>query len=177
MQLNEAVKEAIKILSEIHCGNMTPMAEEAWKSSIKILEDGLQESIQEPVAVVNVLEVGGNAGIATRIVEIDDPMRERLRPGTKLYTEPPAAQQRPVAWIDVKPNPFDPSCRGAASVQDHALPPGEHKLYAAPQPNRKPLKDKQIIRWITSGEYNVTTNDWASHISFARAVEAAHSIK
>lgn len=44
------------------------------------------------------------------------------------------AQQKPVAWIDVKPNPFDPSCRGAASVQDHALPPREHKLYAAPQP-------------------------------------------
>ena len=132
MQLNVAVKEAIKILSEIHVGNMTPMAEEACKSAIKILEAGLQLMKQE---------------------------------------------QRPVAWIDVKPNPFDPSCRGAASVQDHALPPGEHKLYAAPQPNRKPLKDKQIIRWITSGEYNVTTNNWASHISFARAVEAAHGIK
>lgn len=47
MQLNEAVKEAIKILSEIRSGNMTPIAEEAWKSAIKILEDGLQLTQQK----------------------------------------------------------------------------------------------------------------------------------
>lgn len=49
MQLNEAVKEAIKILSEIHVGNMTPIAEEAWKSAIKILDDGLQLTQQKSV--------------------------------------------------------------------------------------------------------------------------------
>ena len=50
MQLNEVVKEAVSILSEINCGNITPMAEEAWKSAIKILEDGLQLTQQKPVA-------------------------------------------------------------------------------------------------------------------------------
>ena len=49
MQLNEAVKEAIKILSEIHVGNMTQIAEEAWKSAIKILDDGLQLTQQKSV--------------------------------------------------------------------------------------------------------------------------------
>lgn len=49
MQLNEAVKEAIKILSEIHVGNMTPIAEEACKSAIKILDDGLQLTQQKSV--------------------------------------------------------------------------------------------------------------------------------
>ena len=56
-------------------------------------------------------------------------------PLVALYAAPQQpVQQKPVAWIEVKPNPFDPSCRGAASVQDHALPPGEHKLYTAPKP-------------------------------------------
>ena len=44
----------------------------------------------EPVARVELITAGGNAGIATRIVEIDVPSRERLRQGTKLYTAPPA---------------------------------------------------------------------------------------
>lgn len=49
-------------------------------------------------------------------------------------------------------------------------------LYTAPQPDRKPLTDEHIIEWVKSGEYNVTTNDWASHIGFTRAIEAAHGI-
>lgn len=40
----------------------------------------------------------------------------------------------------------------------------------------EPLTDEQIIEWVKSGEYNVTTNDWASHIDFARAIERAHGI-
>lgn len=46
------------------------------------------EQEQEPVAEVKLMMTGGNAGLATRIVEIDDPMRERLRPGDKLFTTP-----------------------------------------------------------------------------------------
>jgi hypothetical protein len=33
------------------------------------------------------------------------------------------------------------------------------------------LTDEKIIEWVESGEYNVITNDWQSHIEFARAVE------
>lgn len=43
----------------------------------------------EPVAKVELMTTGGNAGLATRIVEIDDHLRERLRPGQLLYTAPP----------------------------------------------------------------------------------------
>ncbi len=43
----------------------------------------------EPVAKVELMMTGGNAGLATRIVEIDDHLRERLRPGQLLYTSPP----------------------------------------------------------------------------------------
>jgi len=34
------------------------------------------------------------------------------------------------------------------------------------------LTDDEIIEWVESGEYNVITNDWASHIDFARAIES-----
>ena len=55
----------------------------------------------EPVAKVELMTTGGNAGLATRIVEIDDHLRERLRPGQMLYTHP-APQRQPLtedeAW-------------------------------------------------------------------------------
>lgn len=128
MQLNEAVKEAIKVLSEIRVGNMTPMAEEACKSAIKIL-DGLQLTQQKPEAHL------------------------------------PCCGYEDTSALKWNPYNSVAQCHNCGQV------------YTSHQPKRKPLKDKQIIRWITSGEYNVTTNDWASHISFARAVEAAHGIK
>ena len=48
----------------------------------------------EPAAKVELMTTGGNAGLATRIVEIDDHLRERLRPGQLLYTTPP--QRKPL---------------------------------------------------------------------------------
>ena len=53
-----------------------------------------QEEPVEPVAKVELMTTGGNAGLATRIVEIDDHLRERLRPGQLLYTAPP--QRKPL---------------------------------------------------------------------------------
>lgn len=46
------------------------------------------EPVGEPVARVELMQTGGNAGLATRIVEIDDPLRERLRPGDSLFARP-----------------------------------------------------------------------------------------
>lgn len=51
-----------------------------------------QQMTTEPVAKVELMTTGGNAGLATRIVEIDDHLRERLRPGQMLYTHPPQRQ-------------------------------------------------------------------------------------
>lgn len=48
----------------------------------------------QPVAKVELMLTGGNAGLATRIVEIDDHLRERLCPGQLLYTTPP--QRKPL---------------------------------------------------------------------------------
>ena len=55
------------------------------------------ETVGEPVARVELITAGGNAGLAIRIVEIDDPLRERLRPGDLLYTRP--AQSVPDGWV------------------------------------------------------------------------------
>ena len=47
-------------------------------------------------------------------------------------------------------------------------------IYRAEMAAPKPwvgLTDEEIIEWVASGEYNVITNDWASHIDFARAIE------
>ena len=55
-----------------------------WELAMRKAQEG-----REPVARVELMTTGGNVGLATRIVEIDDPLRERLRPGTELYTSPP----------------------------------------------------------------------------------------
>jgi hypothetical protein len=57
------------------------------------LDSVFEQPAQEPVAEVKLKQQGGNAGLATVIHEIFDPMREPLRVGDKLYTTPPAPAQ------------------------------------------------------------------------------------
>ena len=54
----------------------------------------------EPVAKVELMTTGGNVGLATRIVEIDDHLRERLRPGQLLYNSPP--QRKPLTEEEIE---------------------------------------------------------------------------
>ena len=64
-----------------------------------------QPATPEPVARVELMQTGGNAGLATRIVEIDDPLRERLRPGDVLYTHPSPGEpvgQAPSVWNSIQ---------------------------------------------------------------------------
>ena len=77
-------------------------------------------------------------------------------------------EQEPVAWIFVD----DTGMKFVSVDRPHR---DYQPLYTAP-PQRKPLQDEKIVRWVASGEYNVITNDWASHIDFARAIERAHGI-
>lgn len=65
-------------------------AERKHQEVIAALRAALEQAEPvEPVAKVELMTTGGNAGLATRIVEIDDHLRERLRPGQLLYTAPP----------------------------------------------------------------------------------------
>lgn len=59
----------------------------AWntRTSIQQAESG---PVGEPRARVELMKTGGNAGLSTRIIELDIATRERLRPGDLLYTHP-----------------------------------------------------------------------------------------
>jgi hypothetical protein len=47
----DAMKQALEALEEIHPGNMTPMAEEAWNKAIATLRHAIEQAErQEPVA-------------------------------------------------------------------------------------------------------------------------------
>lgn len=61
------------------------------------------EPVGEPVARVELMQTGGNAGLATRIVEIDDPLRERLRPGDSLFAQPAPVVPDGFALVPVEP--------------------------------------------------------------------------
>ena len=67
--------------------------------------------------------------------------------------------------------------RGDRAVKTYAGGKPNYVTEPEQPPQRKPLTDGQIIEWVESGEYNVITNDWASHIAFARVIESAHGIK
>ena len=94
---------------------------------------GHREPVQEPVAKVELMLTGGNAGLATRIVEIDDHLRERLRPGQLLYTAPP--QRKPLTeeeiidlWAGVSdPESPDISMIDFARAIERAHGIGEHR--------------------------------------------------
>ena len=72
-----------------------------WKLVMRFaeLEAALTQQAEpvRPAAKVELMMTGGNAGLATRIVEIEDHLRERLRPGQLLYTAPPQRPAKPVA--------------------------------------------------------------------------------
>lgn len=57
----------------------------AWCAAIQQAESA---PVAEPSARVELIKTGGNAGLSTRIIELDIATRERLRPGDLLYTHP-----------------------------------------------------------------------------------------
>lgn len=70
-------------------------AEDQYEALRAAVERLVAAPAPAPVAEVVLNERGGNAGIATRIVEIYDPTREPLLPGTKLYAHPAAPAPAP----------------------------------------------------------------------------------
>ena len=83
-----------------------------------------------------------------------------------------AEKKEPVAWTNSE-NLADLKKSVCSHMYAKKEDDGDLPLYAAP-PQREwaGLTDEEVIEWVESGEYNVITNDWASHIEFARAIEA-----
>lgn len=82
---DDMIERAMRAWKAVALGRQHWTPHDAMRAA---LTAALASQPAEPVAVVRLMERGGNAGLATVIHEIDDPLRERLQPGTKLYAAP-----------------------------------------------------------------------------------------
>ena len=195
----EVLKQALEALEEIHAGNMTPMAEEAWNKAITSLRQTIAElESQEPVATVT-SETGADITMSW--------WHEPALPmGTKLFTHPPQrTEQEPVAFdvtldeaavemLNAFTSPLPPSLdeynelrlmlgeghSGYGLYLSMAEYPEEGaELLVNTRPlQRKPLTDKVLNIIASQWHMNLLVGkEKADVMSFARAIEAAHGIK
>lgn len=90
MTKDEALKQALAALEDIHPGNMTPMAEKAWDTAIATIREALaQKDEHEPVAEITADDMGR----PFNAIRIGAHFYKEIPPvGTKLYTAPPKRQ-------------------------------------------------------------------------------------
>ena len=90
-ELKEAAEKALVVLGSA-TSFMSRKARDQHESVVAELRTAIQQAESEPVgeprARVELMKTGGNAGLSTRIIELDIATRERLRPGDLLYTHP-----------------------------------------------------------------------------------------
>ena len=101
----EAMKQALEAIEDLR-GYRPDIdsAIEALRAAIQQAEaqqPATPEPVGEPVARVELITAGGNAGLATRIAEIYNPLRERLRPGDLLYTHSVPSVPDGLQWFTV----------------------------------------------------------------------------
>ena len=183
----EAMKLALEALEEIHPGNMTPLAEEAWKKAITALREALTsvpdwaseakeqpaQPQQEPVAVI---------GSNFQLLWCREDWSKGLRVGDFLYTSPPAQpQQEPVAELVVSQysggKRLDIEWNLAADVMAFAL--GRLPLYTSPPTlSLAQRQARSADTWVelTNEEINEFFEGMEPNngfwLSFARAIEA-----
>ena len=111
----EAMKQVIELYDK-HCynndyGGIEFNRKHGYKfiEAIEALRTAIQQAESEPVgeprARVELIKTGGNAGLSTRIIELDIATRERLRPGDLLYTHPAPGVpvgQAPSVWNSIQ---------------------------------------------------------------------------
>lgn len=87
---DEALKQALAALEDIHPGNMTPVAEKAWDTAIATIREALaQKDEHEPVAEITADDMGR----PFNAIRIGAHFYKEIPPvGTKLYTAPPKRQ-------------------------------------------------------------------------------------
>lgn len=147
----------------------------------------IQQAESAPVAKVELMTTGGNAGLATRIVEIDDHLRERLRPGQMLYTHPAQGVpvgQAPSVWNSIQiaswigsqlmhePSMFERAevCKFVRSLGRHpTLLKHSPKIYQAPS-----VPDDVVRDAISTVREHYRGTDWGKAAeSICDAIDAA----
>lgn len=96
IELRQAAQQALKALEaisdEMTVGERYTNAGQYLLDALGPLRAAIRQAESEPVgeprARVELMKTGGNAGLSTRIIELDIATRERLRPGDLLYTHP-----------------------------------------------------------------------------------------
>ena len=147
----DAMKQALEALEEIHPGNMTPMAEEAWNKAIATLRHAIEQAErQEPVAWM------WKDGTLT----IDPDRADGT--WTPLYTDPP--QREPHELLCV--------CGASWSIDSE----GNEELLSTP-PQRQPLTDGELRRcFLATNTTEPLAEGWPGLERFARAIERKHGI-
>ena len=124
---DEALKQALAALEDIHPGNMTPMAEKAWDTAITVCREALaQKDEQEPVAwMLEYQTMTGDTDWRLSWSRIGAGLCNRLQGGEHekpLYTAPPKRQ--PLTDAEIKaallahfPNDAEPD--GSYSLLDY----------------------------------------------------------
>ena len=182
-RLREAAEMALEILQDIHSGNMTPLAEDAWNEAIKALRAAIESPTPEPVAWMcsdeELLHKGYSRFSKTCVGAWNIP----------VYTAPPQHQAEPVVWQFrmrpdwVRDKDFWEPWKNCTKEQaaDYQRVPHLHDwtyesraLYTHP-PQRKPLTDDEIAALLAqSAGVDLKLN--GGDLLFARAIERAHGI-
>lgn len=103
-----------------------------WAMPKPAPQQATPEQVGETVARVELMAAGGNAGLATRIAEIDNPLRERLRPGDLLFTQPAGQAGGEVANVKSSAGLIRPGRVDFWVAQAFATP--------APEPKAEPVR-------------------------------------
>jgi len=79
----EVMQQALEALEEIHPGNMTPMAEEAWNKAITALRTAIEQAEKQAKPF----------GYFQYDIKLDAWIKSKTNNGIAFYTTPPASQQ------------------------------------------------------------------------------------
>jgi hypothetical protein len=157
----EAMKQALEALEEIHPGNMTPMAEEAWNKAITALRTAIEQAEkQEPVAKKPCPACGGP------LVECQHCEGEGYEPGTDNDVTGPALC-RECGGLGGKRNTTPP----AAQSQDSGIETVAAKGGLLPKREWVGLTDEEIAK--ATGFCEFTTESTKTTLTnIARAIES-----
>jgi hypothetical protein len=122
--------------------------------------EAIEQTEQEPVACERCEELGHDKARYFRLYEQACIELQQIK-------KQEAAAEIKISYSDLEGEVIE--------ILSCELDAGTYELYTTPQPPAQPLTDEQVIKLAQEWPAD-ETNDWASYLDFARAIEAAHGI-